>query len=100
MYDTDNIDRILAETDKCLLNGVKHVNKMKERIFPIHNSAFSAICVSISSFYFCIWFSIYLQGASTEVINNGRCFRSAKLVVASLLYQYWDTINKYLEHIL
>jgi len=36
-------------------------------------------------------------GASTQVIIMAGALEAAKLVVASLLYQYWDTINKFLR---
>ena len=79
------------------LNGVKHVNKMKERIFPFI-IALSALSVSASAaFYSVFGLSHLFAGASTEVIIMAGALEVAKLVVASLLYQYWDTINKILR---
>ena len=39
-------------------------------------------------------------GASTEVIIMAGSLEVAKLVTASLLYQYWETINKILKYYL
>jgi hypothetical protein len=70
---------------------------MKERIFPII-VALSALSVSASAaFYSVFGLSHLFAGASTEVIIMAGALEVAKLVVASLLYQYWDTINKILR---
>ena len=70
---------------------------MKERIFPII-VALSALSVSASAaFYSVFGLSKLFAGASTEVIIMAGALEVAKLVVASLLYQYWDTINKFLR---
>ena len=70
---------------------------MKERIFPII-IALSALSVSASAaFYSVFGLSKLFAGASTEVIIMAGALEVAKLVVASLLYQYWDTINKILR---
>ena len=70
---------------------------MKERIFPII-IALSALSVSASAaFYSVFGLSKLFAGASTEVIIMAGALEAAKLVVASLLYQYWDTINKFLR---
>jgi len=70
---------------------------MKERIFPII-VALSALSVSASAaFYSVFGLSKLFAGASTEVIIMAGALEVAKLVVASLLYQYWNTINKFLR---
>ena len=70
---------------------------MKERIFPFV-IALSALSVSASAaFYSVFGLSHLFAGASTEVIIMAGALEVAKLVVASLLYQYWDTINKILR---
>jgi len=70
---------------------------MKERIFPFI-VALSALSVSASAaFYSVFGLSHLFAGASTEVIIMAGALEVAKLVIASLLYQYWDTINKILR---
>jgi len=70
---------------------------MKERIFPII-IALSALSVSASAaFYSVFGLSKLFAGASTEVIIMAGALEVAKLVIASLLYQYWGTINKILR---
>ena len=70
---------------------------MKERIFPFI-IALSALSVSASAaFYSVFGLSHLFAGASTEVIIMAGALEVAKLVVASLLYQYWNTINKILR---
>ena len=57
--------------------------------------AFSALSVSASAaFYSVSGLSKLFAGASFEVMVMAGSLEVAKLVVASLLYQYWDTINK------
>ena len=59
---------------------------------------FSAISVSASAaFYSVSGLSKLFAGASLEVIIMAGSLEFAKLVTASLLYQYWDTINKTLR---
>ena len=59
---------------------------------------FSALSVSASAaFYSVFGLSKLFAGASTEVIIMAGSLEIAKLVTASLLYQYWDTINKILR---
>ena len=73
---------------------------MKERIFPII-IALSALSVSASAaFYSVFGLSKLFAGASTQVIIMAGALEVAKLVVASLLYQYWDTINRWLKYYL
>ena len=70
---------------------------MKERIFPII-VALSALSVSASAaFYSVFGLSKLFAGASMQVIIMAGALEVAKLVVASLLYQYWDSINKLLR---
>jgi len=60
--------------------------------------AFSALSVSASAaFYSVSGLSKLFAGASFEVIIMAGSLEVAKLVIASLLYRYWDTINKYLR---
>ena len=59
---------------------------------------FSALSVSASAaFYSVSGLSKLFAGASLEVIIMASSLEFAKLVTASLLYQYWDTINKTLR---
>tara|TARA_R110001583_G_scaffold25807_7_gene93387 strand:- start:4236 stop:5291 length:1056 start_codon:yes stop_codon:yes gene_type:complete len=70
---------------------------MKKRLFPLL-IALSALAVSGSAaFYSVFGLSKLFAGASLEVIIMAGCLEFAKLVVASLLYQYWDTIGKFLR---
>jgi len=70
---------------------------MKARIFPLL-IALAALAVSGSAaFYSVFGLSKLFAGASTQVIIMAGSLEFAKLVVASLLYQYWDTINKILR---
>ena len=60
--------------------------------------AFSALSVSASAaFYSISGLSKLFAGASLEVIIMASSLEFAKLVTASLLYQYWDTISKTLR---
>ena len=62
---------------------------------------FSALSVSGSAaFYSVFGLSKLFAGASTEVIIMAGSLEVAKLVTASLLYQYWDEINKILKYYL
>jgi len=70
---------------------------MKKRIFPLI-IALSALAVSGSAaFYSVFGLSKLFAGASLQVIIMAGSLEFAKLVVASLLYQYWDEINKALR---
>jgi len=70
---------------------------MKKRLFPIL-IALSALAVSGSAaFYSVFGLSKLFAGASLQVIIMAGSLEFAKLVVASLLYQYWGTINKVLR---
>lgn len=73
------------------------MKKLKANIFPFI-IAFSALSVSASAaFYSVSGLSKLFAGASFEVIIMAGSLEIAKLVIASLLYQYWDTINKWLK---
>tara|TARA_Y100001972_G_scaffold76846_1_gene93378 strand:- start:36 stop:1034 length:999 start_codon:yes stop_codon:yes gene_type:complete len=70
---------------------------MKKRILPLV-IALSALSVSASAaFYSVFGLSHLFAGASTEVIIMAGALEFAKLVCASLLYQYWNVINKFLR---
>ena len=70
---------------------------MKQKIFPFL-IAFSALSVSASAaFYSISGLSKLFAGASTQVIIMASSLEVAKLVIASLLYQYWGIINKTLR---
>ena len=73
---------------------------IKRGMFPFL-VGFSALSVSGSAaFYSVFGLSKLFAGASTEVIIMAGSLEIAKLVTASLLYQYWDTINKFLKYYL
>ena len=73
------------------------MKNLKNKIFPLL-IAFSALSVSASAaFYSVSGLSKLFAGASLEVIIMASSLEIAKLVIASLLYQYWDTINKALR---
>jgi hypothetical protein len=70
---------------------------MKKRLFPFL-IALSALSVSGSAaFYSVFGLSKLFAGASLQVIIMAGSLEFAKLVTASLLYQYWGTINKWLR---
>lgn len=70
---------------------------IKQNIFPFI-IAFSALSVSASAaFYSISGLSKLFAGASFEVIIMASSLEIAKLVIASLLYQYWNVINKILR---
>ena len=59
---------------------------------------FSALSVSASAAFYSVYgLSKLFAGATFEVIVMAGSLEVAKLVTASLLYQYWDTINKSLR---
>jgi hypothetical protein len=73
------------------------MKNLKNKIFPLL-IAFSALSVSASAaFYSVSGLSKLFAGASLEVIIMASSLEVAKLVIASLLYQYWDSINKVLR---
>jgi hypothetical protein len=70
---------------------------MKQKLFPIL-IALAALAVSTSAaFYSITGLSKLFAGASTEVIIMASSLEAAKLVMASLLYQYWDKLGKLLR---
>jgi len=70
---------------------------MRKRLFPFI-IAISALSVSASAaFYSVFGLSKLFAGASTEVIIMAGTLEVAKLIVASLLYQYWEVVNKWLR---
>ena len=73
------------------------IKKLQRNIFPTI-IALSALSVSGSAaFYSVSGLSKLFAGASLEVIIMAGSLEVAKLVIASLLYQYWDTVNKLLR---
>ncbi len=73
------------------------INRIKRNLFP-SIIALSALAVSASAaFYSVSGLSKLFAGASFEVIIMAGSLEVSKLVIASLLYQYWATINKYLR---
>ena len=73
------------------------INKIRRNFFP-SIIALSALSVSASAaFYSVSGLSKLFAGATFEVIIMAGSLEVAKLVIASLLYQYWNTINKYLR---
>jgi hypothetical protein len=73
------------------------LSNLRKGMFPFL-IAFSALSVSASAaFYSVSGLSKLFAGASLEVIIMAGSLEFAKLVTASLLYQYWDTINKTLR---
>ena len=72
-------------------------NGIKKRIFPTI-VALSALSVSASAaFYSVSGLSKLFAGATFEVIIMATSLEVAKLVIASLLYQYWGQLNKLLK---
>ena len=73
------------------------LNNSKNKIFP-YIIALSALSISASAaFYSVSGLSKLFAGASTQVMIMAGSLEVAKLVIASLLYQYWDTLNKTLR---
>ena len=70
---------------------------IKDKLFP-SLIALSALSVSASAaFYSISGLSKLFAGASLEVIIMASSLEVAKLVIASLLYQYWNDLNKTLR---
>ena len=70
---------------------------MKKRVLP-YIIALSALLVSGSAIFYSVYgLSRLFAGASKAVIIMASSLEIAKLVVASLLYVYWDEINKLLR---
>ena len=70
---------------------------MKKYLLPLV-IALSALSVSASAaFYSVTGLSMLFAGASFAVLIMASSLEVAKLVIASLLYQYWDKLNKLLK---
>ena len=73
------------------------IKQIKQGMFPFL-IAFAALSISISAaFYSVSGLSKLFAGAEFAVILMAGSLEFAKLVTASLLYQYWDVINKTLR---
>ena len=73
------------------------LKNIKKGMFPFL-IAFAALSISISAaFYSVSGLSKLFAGAEFAVILMAGSLEFAKLVTASLLYQYWDVINKTLR---
>jgi len=72
-------------------------DKIKRNSFPFI-IALSALSVSCSAAFYSVYgLSKLFAGAQFEVVIMAGSLEVAKLVIASLLYQYWNTINKLLR---
>jgi hypothetical protein len=70
---------------------------MKARLFPFI-IALAALSVSCSAAFYSVYgLGKLFAGASTQVMIMAGSLEFAKLVIASALYQYWDSINKVLR---
>ena len=79
------------------LQNSQKLQNLKNRIFPTI-IALSALSVSASAaFYSVSGLSKLFAGASLAVIIMASSLEISKLVTASLLYQYWDKLNKILR---
>ena len=73
------------------------LKKIQERIFPFF-IALSALSISVSAaFYSVSGLSKLFAGASLEVLIMASSLEISKLVIASLLYQQWNKLNKLLR---
>jgi hypothetical protein len=73
------------------------LQKIKERIFPFI-IALSALSVSASAAYYSVTgLSMLFAGASVAVLIMASSLEISKLVIVSLLYQYWDKLNSLLR---
>ena len=76
---------------------MKFFKELKKFVFPFI-VALSALSVSASAaFYSVSGLSKLFAGASLEVLIMASSLEISKLVIASLLYQYWDKLNKILR---
>jgi hypothetical protein len=70
---------------------------MKAKLFPII-IALAALSVSCSAAFYSVYgLGKLFAGASTQVMIMAGSLEFAKLVIASALYQYWNSINKILR---
>jgi len=73
------------------------MKEIQKRIFPFI-IALSSLSVSLSAaFYSVTGLSKLFAGASFQVLVMASSLEIAKLVIASLLYQYWGELNKILR---
>ena len=73
------------------------IRNIKKAVFP-SIITLSALSVSVSAaFYSISGLSKLFAGASLEVIIMASSLEVAKLVIASLLYRHWGTLNKILR---
>ena len=70
---------------------------MGKRFFPFLIGLAALLVSGSAAFYSVFGLSKLFAGASTQVIIMAGSLEFAKLVCASLLYQYWGTINKWLR---
>jgi|LakMenEpi03Aug12_release.lakeMendotaPanAssembly.Ray.scaffolds.fasta_scaffold97393_3 hypothetical protein len=71
---------------------------MKENKYFPYIVAISAITISFSAAFYSIFgIGKMFAGASTNVMVMAASLEFAKLVIASLLYRFWDEINKVLK---
>ena len=76
---------------------MKILIELQKRIFPTL-IALTALSVSLSAaFYSVTGLSKLFAGASFQVMVMAGSLEVAKLVIASLLYQYWEQLNKILR---
>lgn len=76
---------------------MKFFKELKKFVFPVI-VALSALSVSASAaFYSVSGLSKLFAGASLEVLIMASSLEISKLVIASLLYQYWGKLNKLLR---
>jgi len=76
---------------------MRFIQRLKEILFPTM-VALSALSVSASAaFYSITGLSKLFAGASFEVIIMASSLEVSKLIIASLLYQYWGELNKVLR---
>lgn len=70
---------------------------MKDKLLP-YVIALAAFAVSGSAAFYSVYgLGKLFAGASLQVMIMGGSLEFAKLVIASALYQYWDSINKILR---
>lgn len=76
---------------------IKMLSKLKKVSLPII-IALSALSVSGSAAFYSVYgLSKLFAGAKLQVIIMAGSLEVSKLVIASLLYQYWNTLNKVLR---
>ena len=70
---------------------------MRKSLFPFLIGLSALLVSGSAAFYSVFGLSKLFAGASTQVMIMAGSLEFAKLVCASLLYQYWGTINKWLR---